>query len=198
MMPQIAIICENTLSSMALRSLLLDVVSDMDIVYYKSVDELRAESPRVAHFFVSAGVLFRNPEFFHPHMQRTFVLTEGEASPFVQSGFKTIDVTVSEQHIVRQIMEIHSTGHPSGHPMNICPVHHGETSRTPLLSSREKDVLALLVKGFINKEIAEQLKISLTTVVFHRNNISEKLNTRSIGRLTVYAVLNNIVSLSDI
>jgi DNA-binding CsgD family transcriptional regulator len=68
----------------------------------------------------------------------------------------------------------------------------------PQLSQREQEVLALMVKGHINKEIADLLNISLTTVIFHRNNISEKLQTRSIGRLTIYAVLNNIVSLSEI
>jgi DNA-binding CsgD family transcriptional regulator len=67
-----------------------------------------------------------------------------------------------------------------------------------LLSARERDVLALLVKGYINKEIADNLNISLPTVIFHRNNIYEKLQTRSIGRLTIYAVLNNIVTISDI
>ena len=50
----------------------------------------------------------------------------------------------------------------------------------------------------IKNEIAKELNISTTTVIFHRNNISEKLKTRSLGRLTIYAVLNNIVSLSEI
>ena len=66
------------------------------------------------------------------------------------------------------------------------------------LSPREQEVLALMVKGLINKEIAEKLGVSLPTVIFHRNNISDKLQTRSIGRLTIYAVLNGIVAISDI
>jgi DNA-binding CsgD family transcriptional regulator len=52
--------------------------------------------------------------------------------------------------------------------------------------------------GRINKEIADELNISLSTVIFHRNNICEKLGTRSIGRLTIHAVLNNIVLMSEI
>ncbi len=203
MVPQIAIICENTLSSMALRSLLSDVVPGIEVVCYKSAEEFRAESSLVAHIFVTANILFHNPELFQPYMRRTFVLTEGEASPFVQSGFRTIDITVSEQHIVRQILEIQRSGHPGGHS-----THHTQCGNdsvdsmsmgdSPQLSAREKDVLALLVKGYINKEIADKLSISLATVIFHRNNICDKLNTRSLGRLTIYAVLNNIVSLSDL
>jgi DNA-binding CsgD family transcriptional regulator len=90
------------------------------------------------------------------------------------------------------LLQIHQAGHPHGNP----PATKSE--RPQLLSARECDVLALVVKGHINKEIADILNISLATVVFHRNNISEKLQTRSIGRQTIYAVLNNIVSLTDI
>ena len=198
-----AIICENTLSSMALRSLLLDMVYGIDVACYKDIEAFRKESPMVAHFFVSAATLFHNPEFFQPYMRRTFVLTEGEASPFIQSGFRTIDITVSEQHIVRQILEIHGSGHPTGHSANNHPCVNSNANEKvvgeyPQLSLREKEVLALMVRGDINKEIADKLNISLATVIFHRNNICEKLNTRSLGRLTIYAVLNNIVSLSDL
>jgi DNA-binding CsgD family transcriptional regulator len=87
-------------------------------------------------------------------------------------------------------------GHP-GHVHHHEAMPHEETTQQ-LLSARERDVLALLVKGRINKEIADELNISLATVIFHRNNIYEKLHSRSIGRLTIYAVLNNIVALSDI
>lgn len=197
--PQMAIISENTLSAMALRSLLTDMVPMVDVVCYNSVETLMASGAVVVHYFVSAHILFHNPEVFQPLMRRTIVITEGTASSFVQSGFRTIDATASEQHIVRTIMEFHHHGHPAGHT----PMAHGGEEQTstrtmPQLSSREKDVLALVVKGYINKEIADKLNISPATVVFHRNNISDKLQTRSIGRLTIYAVLNKIVALSDI
>lgn len=197
MQPQIAIISENTLSSMALRGLLSEMVPSVDVVSYNSIEEFNRSEAKFAHYFVSANILFHNIEMFRPLVAKTMVITEGEASPFVQSGFRTIDATASEQEIVRQILHIHHVGHP-GH------VHHNQetpsvgTSTRSLLSSRERDVLSLLVKGMINKEIADSLNISLTTVIFHRNNIYEKLQTRSIGRLTIYAVLNNIVSLSEI
>jgi FixJ family two-component response regulator len=110
----------------------------------------------------------------------------------------TSDTTQSESAIVRKILQIHSAGHPVGHHTHNVERAAATTAETATLSQREKEVLALLVKGYINKEIADKLNISLTTVIFHRNNISEKLKTRSLGRLTIYAVLNNIVSLSEI
>jgi len=45
-----------------------------------------------------------------------------------------------------------------------------------LLTSREKEVLVLIGKGMISKEIAAKLNISLNTVNRHRQNILEKLN----------------------
>ncbi len=193
--PEMAIISENTLSAMALRSLLSDVVPGIDVVCYRSIDEYREAQPIVAHHFVSASVAFHNPELFQPLMRRTIVITEGAATPFSLSGYRTIDATASESDIARAILEIHHAGHPMAHaeePKN------GDVEREQLLSVREKEVLALVVRGYINKEIADELNISLATVVFHRNNICEKLNTRSIGRLTIYAVLNNIVTLGEI
>ena len=202
MVPQIAIISANTLEAMTLRSLLSDITPGVDVVCYHTIEEYTAAAPAVAHLFVSAKVLFENMELFRPLLRRTMVITEGDNTPFSQSGIRTIDATASESAIVRQLLHIHQAGHPSGrHPHEA--THGSEmmresTSETSLLSQREKEVLALLVKGYINKEIADRLNISLTTVIFHRNNISEKLKTRSLGRLTIYAVLNNIISLSDI
>ena len=200
MRPQMVIISENTLNAMALRSLLAEIAKGLDVVCYSSLEEYqRAEAEGVPHFFVSADVVFRNSEFFREYVRRTVVITDGEAASFVQSGFKTIDVRWSEQAIAREILSIHSVGHPRGyqanHPMGGHP--HAVAVQTQL-SQREQEVLALMVKGYINKEIADRLNISLATVIFHRNNISEKLQTRSIGRLTIYAVLNGIVSLSEI
>lgn len=200
-MPQIAIISENTLAAMALRGLLSDITPDVDVVCYHDMEEFKAAAPTVAHFFVSAKVVFANMEMFRPLIRRTMVITDGDSSSFAQSGFRTIDTTASESAIVRQILHIHQAGHPSGRHPHDKESGGGVESRgvaSSPLSQREKEVLALLVKGYINKEIADKLNISLATVIFHRNNISEKLKTRSIGRLTIYAVLNNIISLSDI
>jgi DNA-binding CsgD family transcriptional regulator len=66
------------------------------------------------------------------------------------------------------------------------------------LSARETQVLALVVKGLINKEIADRLCISLPTVVTHRKNICDKLHLRSVSALTIYAVTHGIVSAEDI
>lgn len=184
---------------MALRGLLSDITPGIDIVSYHSIEEFKAAEPIVAHYFISTKVLFSNMEMFRQLIKRTIVITDGDSHSLTQSGFRTIDATTSESAIVRQILHIHQAGHPSGrHPHEEMQEARGNEEVATSLSLREKEVLALLVKGYINKEIADKLNISLTTVIFHRNNISEKLKTRSLGRLTIYAVLNGIISLSEI
>ena len=66
------------------------------------------------------------------------------------------------------------------------------------LSARELDVLKLLVKGQSNKEISENLFISTHTVISHRKNITHKLNIKSVAGLTVYAILNELISMDDV
>lgn len=65
------------------------------------------------------------------------------------------------------------------------------------LSSRETEVLKLLVKGKMNKEVAEELHISIHTVVSHRKNIVQKLGIKSTAAMTIYAVANGIIDIRD-
>ena len=65
------------------------------------------------------------------------------------------------------------------------------------LSEREIEVLAHIVKGKSNKEIADILCLSTHTVMSHRKNIVRKLNIHSTAGLTIYAIVNGIISLND-
>lgn len=61
------------------------------------------------------------------------------------------------------------------------------------LTNRETDVLILIAKGLMNKEIAERLTISIHTVISHRKNITRKTNIKSVAGLAMYALMNNLV-----
>jgi DNA-binding NarL/FixJ family response regulator len=63
------------------------------------------------------------------------------------------------------------------------------------LTGREIDVLKSLAEGNSNKEIAYKLNISTHTVVSHRKNISQKTGIRTVSGLTIYAVINNIITI---
>jgi DNA-binding CsgD family transcriptional regulator len=66
------------------------------------------------------------------------------------------------------------------------------------LTDREVDVIKLVAYGRTNKDIAEELCISIHTVISHRKNITEKLGIKSISGLTVYAMLNNLIDANSI
>ena len=66
------------------------------------------------------------------------------------------------------------------------------------ISERESAVLACVAKGLTNKEIAEELFISTHTVITHRKNIVRKLGIKTVSGLTVYAILNKIIDMSDL
>lgn len=62
------------------------------------------------------------------------------------------------------------------------------------LTARERDVLALLAKGYDNQTIADELFISLKTVKTHVSNILAKLNVEDRTQAVVYAFQHNLVS----
>lgn len=70
-------------------------------------------------------------------------------------------------------------------------------SAESILSLREIDVLKLLALGLSNKEIADKLNISTHTAISHRKNITTKLGVRSTSALTIYAVINKLISEED-
>ena len=66
------------------------------------------------------------------------------------------------------------------------------------LSAREREIIVCVVKGMTNKQIADALCISAHTVITHRRNIASKLQIHSAAGLTIYAIVNKLVELSEI
>ncbi|WP_316570074.1 response regulator transcription factor [Neobacillus sp. YIM B06451] len=72
-------------------------------------------------------------------------------------------------------------------------VRQGSTDTFNQLSDREKEVLTLIAKGFSNKEIAEQLVISVKTVETHKGNVMEKLQLKTRPELVQYAIKKGLL-----
>lgn len=194
MTPCIAIIDRNTLSGIALREILWETFGNVEIHLYTSMDRFIADSNRhFIHFFVNSDILFRYIDEFVMLKNQTTVLHEGAGSRFVKEGFNVLDISLNEGELKNRLLK-----------MQLVSRYEEQTgSRTSTktgteLSPREQEVLVLMVKGLINKEIAERLDISMPTVIFHRNNICTKLQTRSIGKMTIYAVLSGLIDINDI
>jgi two-component system, NarL family, response regulator NreC len=70
---------------------------------------------------------------------------------------------------------------------------HGNNDTFNLLSDREREVLTLVAKGYANKEIAEQLIISVKTVETHKGNLMEKLQMKTRPELVEYALKKGLL-----
>ncbi|MBO7459742.1 MAG: response regulator transcription factor [Bacteroidales bacterium] len=100
---------------------------------------------------------------------------------------EVIEMSDSKQKVVTQIFNLLSDSKTSP-----------DKPESVELSNREIDVLVALAKGLTNKEISDQLFISVHTVITHRKNIIRKTGIKSVSGLTVYALLNNLVDESEI
>ena len=194
MTPCIAIIDRNTLSGIALRSILWETFGNVEIHLYNTMERFIADSNRhFIHFFVDSDILFRYIDEFVTLKNQTTVLYEGTGSEFIKEGFNVLNLSMSEGELKNRILQMQLV---SRYEEQMCQGQRKNAGNE--LSPREQEVLVLMVKGLINKEIAEKLGVSLPTVIFHRNNICDKLQTRSIGKMTIHAVLSGLIDINDI
>ena len=192
--PEFAIVHANTLTGIGLQTILQEIMPSVIVRIFRSFGELTDDTPDMyAHYFVSSQIYFEHTEFFLQRKPRAIVLTNGDNQPQL-SGVPTLNIYQDEKALAKSILMMHSKGH---HGMK----HSSTPTRTETvhdLSAREIEVLVLITRGFINKEIADRLNISLTTVISHRKNITEKLGIKSVSGLTIYAVMNGYVKADSI
>jgi len=72
-----------------------------------------------------------------------------------------------------------------------------DSSASPVLTNREREVLQLLAEGKSTKQIASSLYVSVKTIETHRKKIMDKLGINSIAELTKYAVREGLTSLDS-
>ena len=195
--PQIAIICRNSLTVLGLKQLLqciVPIVPDVKIVAFSSVQEFCDDDPdRFFHIFVDFNLLLTDRQFFLDRKHKTIVLTTQDDHQSLLAPFHCLCVNVPEKQLVKSLLMVQQKGHAHGKNMPP-PAKNAKSDLTP----REVEVLSLLAQGLINKEIAARLNISLTTVITHRKNITEKLGIRSVSALTIHAVMKGYVSIDSI
>jgi len=121
----------------------------------------------------------------------------------------------SEETLVRQALEAGARGYVLKNavdlelPAAIRRVAAGKTVLDPQvakrsalkgernggLTPRELEILQLIVDGKSNKEIADQLGLSVNTVAVHRANIMDALGIHKAAELVVYAIRNGLVNI---
>jgi DNA-binding NarL/FixJ family response regulator len=91
--------------------------------------------------------------------------------------------------LIQAIDEVHAGGAPMTAQVARQVVEHFHRIHKPVsdvekLTAREQEILALLVKGYLYKEISERLAISMSTVSMHLQHIYEKLHVQSRAEAT--------------
>ena len=71
----------------------------------------------------------------------------------------------------------------------------GQKKLSDNLTKREREILVLITKGKLNKEIANELNITERTVKNHIANLFKKINVYDRTQAAVYAIKNGIYSL---
>jgi len=205
---EFAIVDANTLSGLGLKHILEGMMPMAEISVFHSQEELvMADPERFIHYFVASGIFFEHAQYFIARPQRSIVLVQGNAYPHI-AGLLTINVCQDEKEMLKSLLQLHERGLQSRMmhaqvsekmPAQATPPPDMPSRKnTSILSSRETEVAVLLAKGLINKEIADRLSISLTTVISHRKNIMEKLNARSLADIIIYVVMNGVVSVEEL
>lgn len=195
MMPALrfAIIDSNTLMCLGLQQILTEMLPMVETEVFASFQELENQDKEQCHFlhyFVSSRIYFEHSTFFRQNPKKSIILVNGDMQI---SGMHTLNVCQSEPMLMHDLLMLRNMGKSPVLPPNTAAEH-----RDQLLSPREIEVAILLCKGLINKEIADRLDISITTVISHRKNIMEKLHARSLADIIIYSVMNGLVSVGDL
>lgn len=118
--------------------------------------------------------------------ERCILLSEGSMGKQLE-GLPIIHISLSKEEIMERIQKL----------LDAQPQDQNE-SQLFNLSPREKTIVRLVSLGYTNKQIAEELFLSAHTVITHRKNIGHKLGIKSVSALTVYAIVNNIITIEEV
>ena len=192
--PAIAVIAPSILTALGMKSILEKIIPMAEVEVFNDVHALEESGmERYFHFFTAAPLFVRHSALFRPYRRRVILLAGGSVPPEL-ADMRRLNILRSAEEPVRDIMHMHRSVHHDAHD----PAPDASAAQGPVLSAREAEVLALIARGHINKEIAQRLGIGLTTVISHRRNLMEKLGIRSVSGLTLYAVTRGYVEADEL
>ena len=121
----------------------------------------------------------------YPHMTIIALVYQYIDNAILHAFHSVLEIRESAERIVDIILEAYASTSDRAEMLDPAGGHE--------LTRRETDVLVLVAKGLMSKEIAERLHISVHTVISHRKNITRKTNIKSVAGLALYALMNNLM-----
>lgn len=177
-MHRIAIITPDILHQRGLQSIIEEFFPRIEACCYNEVADIGCDD--FILYIVDSETFASEQEFSIPRRQRTLTIQNSgnSVSPkLIRTGYP-LEQTVDT--ITAMMNELESTNQ--------------SMTTTEELSTREIQVLQLVVSGAINKEVAQSLNISLNTVLTHRKNITAKLGIKTVSGLTLYALMHGYIT----
>jgi len=147
-------------------------------------------------FFIISQSLFEDSADLFIHdpvlLEKTILLKEGQPGNKTRSDsspqvFASIHLKEEKEKIEGKVQGLLDQGALKNGDLN-----------TAELSPRETTIVRLVSMGLTNRQIADHLFLSAHTVMTHRKNISSKLGIKSVSGLTVYAIVNNIITIEEV
>lgn len=181
----IAVISTDFLSGYGLKALFYEYFTPANIDVFATVSDYHS-SKSTYHLLILPAVDYL-VHFSRLTVKNKIITIACAPQQHAQEQPPHLYTLCSEQEMVEQLQSI---------LVNFESLQSGDARSE--LSERECEVLAKVAQGAINKEIADSLNISLNTVITHRKNITAKLGIKTISGLTVYAILNGIISGKDL
>jgi len=175
----LAIVGLRALESLGVRSV-VHSLCDMAVESFGSFQEFKSVADKADAYIVSSDVFIGNMDYFMPRKSKTLIVVGGlRQDSNLQSPLMVF--TDSDESEIDAVIK------------NLIVSLSDEDIVPGELSQREKEVLRLIASGKINKEIADELCISVNTVITHRKNISAKLGIKSASGLSLYAMMNGLI-----
>lgn len=174
---------------------IIDSMAQFDVVARLDSPEHLSEKVTTS----DANLLVINPMLLGFHNKEFVMQFSKEHANVILIALVTAALDHSMLSPFSRVIEIHDTRAKVISKMNEFAKNETQKKAEDVeLSKREIDVLIAVAKGMMNKEIADQMNISIHTVITHRKNITRKTGIKSVSGLTVYALLNNLIDENEL
>lgn len=177
----LAIIHPDTLKAIGLRHLLRTYCDAAAECFSSAAQFLASHPEQYDGYFVAAEAFVACMEVLLPRKSRVVMLLD-DATPDTWSG-----MTLCTHRPLEEVVETLDKS------VSTITRNSENADVQEELTQREIDVLRGVARGLLNKEIADELHISINTVLSHRKNIVAKLGIKTVSGLSLYAVMNGII-----
>ncbi|MDR1225897.1 MAG: helix-turn-helix transcriptional regulator [Prevotellaceae bacterium] len=181
----IAIVTDNGVVALGLEALLYEYATLTGVLHFTTAIELRKSTQHFGLAFIDSNIYVASANQIST--KNKILLLHQAPDESGNSLLPSLYMHCPQELLVKQLEAL-------------LPIFDKATQDNGKsdLSDREREVLVLVAKGMINKEIADQLSISLHTVITHRKNITSKLGIKTISGLTIYAILNGLITVDEV